>query len=98
MSEVIKIFTDLVKERADIRVIVSILFIALLFKIREIYDFWDNLSKRKLTVPKDLVGEQGVTGKTREVLQEKINAESFRRATGIKAEKHLIEAIINLYE
>lgn len=76
---------------------VSIL-VALIFNIKTFYDFFDSFSKRKLTILKDFVGEKGVTGSTKEVVQEELNSILFQYATGMKVDKRLRERIIDLHK
>ncbi len=73
-------------------------FLLLIPNVKPIYDIFDAFPKRKLTVLQDFVGEKGATGRTRKVIQEEFDSIGFWYATGIKAERRLREAIINLHE
>lgn len=88
----------LIEEGKNSWVIAGSLFLALVFNLEAIFNFFNNFLVRKLTVLKDSTGENGATGLTREVLQEEINSTLFRYATGINAEKHLREEIIKLHQ
>lgn len=90
--------TKLIQEGKNPLVIAVSIIFALIFNIKNSYDFLDSFSKRKLTVLKDFVGEKGVTGSTKEVVQEELNSILFQYATGMKVDKRLRERIIDLHE
>lgn len=82
----------------DTRILIGVLLLALVFSSKEIYDFWDVVSRRKLSMLKYLLEENGATGKAKSILQEQMNYVSISYVTGIKADKYLQERIIDLYE
>lgn len=88
----------LIEDTRDARIIIGILFLALVFSLKEVYGFWDIISKRKLLVLKYLLKENGATGKAKKIVQEQINCISISHATGIKADKCLQEKVIDLHK
>ena len=74
------------------------LLIALIFNLKDVYTFLNQLYSQKLSTLQALLEEKGASGKTKDLLQEQINCIAFKYATGIKAERKLREEIINLHE
>lgn len=88
----------LIAEGKNFWLIAVSIIVVLIFNIKTFYDFLDSFSKRKLTILKDFVGEKGVTGSTKEVVQEELNSILFQYATGMKVDKRLREVIIDLHK
>lgn len=87
-----------VEKWGDNWVIPIALLFAILFNLKAIYDFWNIVSRRKLSMFKYLLEENGATGKVKGILQEQINSVAISYAIGIKADQYLQERVIDLYK
>lgn len=69
-----------------------------LFNVNNIYDFLDRISKRRLLLIKEFLGDKGVNGTTKDAVQEELNSQAFQYATGIRTNRDVREKIINIYK
>lgn len=94
----LEIITKQVEKWGDNWVIPIALLFAILFNLKAIYDFWNVVSRRKLSMFKYLLEKNGATGKVKGILQEQINSVAISYAIGIKADQYLQERVIDLYK
>ena len=78
--------------------LIAIVFLAATINHKKIFESYDFFRKRKLEHLKDACASEHVKGLTKERLQEDIETEYYRLATGIFAEKCLREAMISAHK
>jgi hypothetical protein len=79
-------------------ILISGILVGFLINLDKISDFLERFSDRKLRTTRKLIQEQASTGMVSEVLQESMNAITFELVHGIKANRYLRDAIIDLCE
>ncbi|NJM77530.1 MAG: hypothetical protein HC852_19315 [Acaryochloridaceae cyanobacterium RU_4_10] len=89
--------TNLLVTGKNLNLIPGLIVLALIFKLKEIYDFVDGISHRKLKTLISLVNEKEIEDSSKNLLKEELSSVCFKYTTGIKAEKHLREEIIKTH-
>ena len=75
-----------------------VITIAISFRLQNIYNFFQSISKQKLQSLEEYINNKYLTPETRYALQEQINSIIFKSTTGIRAEKHKREQIVALHK
>ncbi len=82
----------------NIWMVFAIVLVFLLFKVKTVVDFWDDRRKAKITKIKEALECGTISGVTREHLENELEKEYWRLATGIQCEKEYREAIVKAHK